>query len=227
MVASLSAPLAEALRVRARPTDAPGAGPRRDRPGLLLFDAAGDLVSANDAAIAWLDELPSEPRVSTGLGVDVPVWLAITVCRADAHAWAGRCPADAPRPRRPGDGTARVRVRSRRGSWIVCDASCLVGPDGSSQGTAVVIEPANPAETAPILVEAYDLSDREQEIARLIARGDGTGEIAGRLHLSPHTVRDHVRAIFNKVEVSSRGELVAKLFAEHYEPAHGHGIART
>jgi hypothetical protein len=40
------------------------------------------------------------------------------------------------------------------------------------------------------------------------------------LHLSAHTVRDHVKAVFDKVGVSSRGELVAKLFAEHYAPLH-------
>jgi DNA-binding NarL/FixJ family response regulator len=44
--------------------------------------------------------------------------------------------------------------------------------------------------------------------------------MAEELVLSAHTVRDHVKAIFQKVGVSSRGELVAKLFAEHYEPVH-------
>jgi DNA-binding CsgD family transcriptional regulator len=44
-------------------------------------------------------------------------------------------------------------------------------------------------------------------------------EIAAELFLSPHTVRDHLKAIFAKVGVSTRGEFVAKLFAEHYEPA--------
>jgi hypothetical protein len=33
-------------------------------------------------------------------------------------------------------------------------------------------------------------------------------------------VRDYVKVIFDKVGVSSRGELVAKLFAEHYAPVH-------
>jgi DNA-binding CsgD family transcriptional regulator len=43
--------------------------------------------------------------------------------------------------------------------------------------------------------------------------------IGAELHLSPHTVRDHLKAIFAKVDVASRGELSAKLFAEHYAPA--------
>jgi DNA-binding CsgD family transcriptional regulator len=44
--------------------------------------------------------------------------------------------------------------------------------------------------------------------------------MASELFLSAHTVRDYVKAIFQKVDVSSRGELVAKLFAEHYQPTH-------
>jgi DNA-binding CsgD family transcriptional regulator len=221
LVAGLSAPLADALRAAARPTDGAGGSDHPERPGLLLFDAGGELVSANDAALAWLEELPADPRLHTDLGVDVPMWLAIVVLRAGAH---GRTSSSSPPP---AAGTARVRLRSRRGPWVVCDASCLVGTDGTPQGTAVVVEPANPAETAPILVEAYELSAREQEITRLIARGAGTAEIARRLHLSPHTVRDHVKAIFQKVEVASRGELVAKLFAEHYETGHADGLVRA
>ena len=126
-----------------------------------------------------------------------------------------------------GDGTARARVQARRGPWLVCHASCLDAAPGASGTIAVVIEPAKPAEIAPIIIDAYDLSDREQQITRLIARGAGTGDIARELHLSPHTVRDHVKAIFAKVEVSSRGELVAKLFAEYYEPAYADHIVRV
>ena len=33
-----------------------------------------------------------------------------------------------------------------------------------------------------------------------------------------HTVRDHVKAIFSKVGVTSRPELTAKLFAEQFLP---------
>ena len=54
-----------------------------------------------------------------------------------------------------------------------------------------------------------------------IARGGSTAEIAAELFLSPHTVRDYVKTVFEKLGVSSRGELVARLFAEHYsDPVH-------
>jgi DNA-binding CsgD family transcriptional regulator len=208
LVASLSAPLGEALRVRARPADLLGERVPGGRPGLLLFDPDGALLSANEEARAWLAELPHEQDLPSDLGVGVPMWMLGTVFRALAVAGGH------------GDGTARSRVRTRRGSWVVCHASCLRDADGALRSIALVIEAATVAEVAPIIVQAYDLTDREQQITRLIARGAGTAEIADELFLSAHTVRDHVKAIFAKVGVSSRGELVARLFADHYEPAH-------
>jgi DNA-binding CsgD family transcriptional regulator len=83
-----------------------------------------------------------------------------------------------------------------------------------------VIELAASSEIAPIVVQAYELSIRERQIAQLISQGAATAEIANRLHLSAHTVRDYIKAIFEKVGVSSRGELVATLFAETYAAVH-------
>ena len=86
--------------------------------------------------------------------------------------------------------------------------------EGEIGGTALVIGPADQSEVAPLLMQAYELTLREEQITRLVAQGLGTAQIAGRLHLSPHTVRDYLKAVFEKVGVSSRGALVAKLFAE-------------
>jgi len=215
LVAGLSTPLGEALRARARPAAEPASAPHRDRPGLMTFDAAGGLLSIDEQALAWLDELPSERGMPTDLGVDLPMWLIVTVFHAGAVASGS------------GDGTARARVRSRRGRWLTCHASCLQRGDGNFGDIAVVLEPAQPAELVPIIIEAYDLTGREQEVVRLIARGAGTAELADELYLSRHTVRDHVKTIFRKLGVSSRGELVAKLFAEHYLPGHVGGVVRA
>ncbi len=52
------------------------------------------------------------------------------------------------------------------------------------------------------------LSAREREVLDLVARGFSSPEIAKLLELSPHTVKTHVRHIYEKLEVSSRGEAV-------------------
>jgi DNA-binding CsgD family transcriptional regulator len=213
MVAGLSAPIAEAIRRHARPgpLSPPGV---HDHPGLLVFTTGGDVVSVNDEAAHWLAELPDEPGFASDHGV-VPVWMLMTVFRAAAIRHG------------EGDGTARTRVRTRNGRWLACHASCLHGTDDPAALVALVIEPAPPAAVAPIVVEAYDLTDREQQIVRLVARGAGTAEIAEQLFVSPHTVRDHLKAVFAKAGVSSRGELVAKVFADFYEPHHAADVTRT
>jgi DNA-binding CsgD family transcriptional regulator len=210
LLADLSRPLAAAVRQHARPA-APGS-PIADTargPGLLIFAPTGELVSINDDGRAWLQELPAEPVTEAGLDISLPVVVAGTLMRARAIAEE--------RDR----GAARARVRSRAtGRWLVFHATCLRDADGDIGNSALVIEPASASQVAPIVTQAYELSAREQEITALIARGLGTAEIAARLYLSVHTVRDYVKAIFEKVGVSSRGALVARLFAEHYLPIH-------
>jgi DNA-binding CsgD family transcriptional regulator len=83
-----------------------------------------------------------------------------------------------------------------------------------------MIEPARRAELAPIVVELFGLTDRERQVTELLVRGLATDEIAQSLWLSRHTVRDHVKTIFAKLDVASRPELTAKLLAEQ-EPAPG------
>ena len=111
---------------------------------------------------------------------------------------------------------ARLRLRDQRGRWVVLHASALSGPASPDGSVAVVIEAAKSAEVAPIIIESYSLTAREREVLGAIARGGSTSEIAAELFLSPHTVRDHIKTVFEKVGVSSRGELVARLFGEHY-----------
>ncbi len=116
-------------------------------------------------------------------------------------------------------GPASVRLRAASGRWLSVHASALRNPRGGPAPIAVTIEPAKSSQIAPIIVEAYCLTAREQQITQAVARGLSNQEIAAELFLSAHTVRDHLKAVFAQVGVGSRGELVAKLFADHYGPA--------
>ncbi len=59
-----------------------------------------------------------------------------------------------------------------------------------------------------------DLTDREVEVLRLIARGRSNREVAERLFISPKTVGRHVENLYAKIGVSSRA--AAAVFAmEH------------
>jgi DNA-binding NarL/FixJ family response regulator len=57
------------------------------------------------------------------------------------------------------------------------------------------------------------LSPRELQIARLVANGATNHAIAGELDISTWTVSTHLRRIFAKLNVCTRAEMVAQLFA--------------
>jgi len=69
-------------------------------------------------------------------------------------------------------------------------------------------------ETAPgrkmaVTVSPFpELTDREREVLTLIAQGYANPAIAEKLFLSPKTVRNHVSAIFGKLQVAGRAEAI-------------------
>jgi DNA-binding NarL/FixJ family response regulator len=53
---------------------------------------------------------------------------------------------------------------------------------------------------------AAPLSEREREVLTLIAAGSTNKEIAARLYLSPHTVKEHASSLYRKLGVKNRAE---------------------
>jgi DNA-binding CsgD family transcriptional regulator len=107
-------------------------------------------------------------------------------------------------------------VRTRSGAWLLLYGSPLSG--GPAGRTAVVIQPATASEVAPPVALAYGLSPRECAVTGLCIEGRSTRQIADELYLSAYTVQDHLKSIFEKTGVRSRGELVGQVFLEHYLP---------
>ncbi|GGL42943.1 helix-turn-helix transcriptional regulator [Planomonospora parontospora] len=204
LLASLSAPIGESFRrsVLLRPTPLIGLP---EAPGLLMFDRTGALESLNEPAETWLQRLPFTRLSHDGPdAVPIPAELRAVVNKARAIA-AGR-----------DTGTARARLQVG-GRWVVIHGFALRQANNEGGRTALVIEPAKAAEVAPLIIRAYRLGPREQQVVRLVSAGLATAEIAARLSLSPHTVRGYLKQIFEKVEVSTRGELIAKIFADQYK----------
>lgn len=104
-----------------------------------------------------------------------------------------------------------ARIRTSAGTWLNLHASRLNRPSGEGGAVTVVVEPVEPRATIPLILSAHGLSPREAEVTRLVLRGQQTRTIADELHIATYTVQDHLKAVFNKLGVRSRPELVAHL----------------
>lgn len=184
------------LTTEAREPDGP------DAPCLVVVTERWELDSATPGAQRWLADLPDGDWDAGRLPSSV---LAV----------AGQVLRAAQQPAGDADGVVS-RVRSRSGRWLVLHGTPLVS--SASKRIAVIVEPAHPARITPLLMSAYGLSEREQEVTRLVLQGGSTAEIAERMVVSPHTVQQHLKSVFDKTGVRSRRDLVGKVFFAHYEP---------
>ncbi|MGW5449806.1 LuxR C-terminal-related transcriptional regulator [Streptomyces asiaticus] len=103
---------------------------------------------------------------------------------------------------------AYLRVRARTGRWLSLWGSTLNGePDN---GASVVIQPTPVSDVTRTLARAYELTAREREILEQVISGRSSTGIASALTMSQYTVQDHLKSIFAKFGVRSRGQLVAR-----------------
>ncbi|GAA4477211.1 LuxR C-terminal-related transcriptional regulator [Rhodococcus olei] len=167
-------------------------------PVVLAFDRDNEVCLATPAA---------EQRIAD-LGGDVwgelppPVLGIVAAARALEAGRTGSVP--------------RMRVRSRSGEWLTVRASPLSRRTERGAQVAVTIEKAGTTEVLPLVVAAFGLTPRERDVLEGVLQGVTTAEIAKALHLSPYTVQDHLKVVFEKAGVRSRRELVAKVYFDHY-----------
>jgi HD-GYP domain-containing protein (c-di-GMP phosphodiesterase class II)/DNA-binding CsgD family transcriptional regulator len=114
----------------------------------------------------------------------------------------------ADRPHRPayGDDDAARTLEAEAAGHLDADAvACVLAAAGRR---AAPPSPGWPA----------DLTDREVEVLRLIARGGSNREVAQQLFIAPKTVGRHVENLYRKIGVSSRA--AAALFAMEHRLLH-------
>jgi DNA-binding CsgD family transcriptional regulator len=176
---------------------------RPEAPGLVVLREDWSVESLTPGVERWLDELPDGEWSARGKLPPAVLSVAGRALRTAEHA------------NTPGE-VALARVLGRNGRWIVLHGATLVTT--GARRVAVIVEPAQPARIASLLMAAYGLTEREQEVTRLVLQGNATTEIAARLVVSAHTVQQHLKSIFDKTGVRSRRDLVGKVFFAYYEP---------
>ncbi len=173
-----------------------------EAPGLVILRDDWSVESMTAGVAHWLDELPGGE------------WTARERLPPAVLAVAGRAMRTAEHPQLAGE-VAVARVLTRAGRWVVLHGASLTG--ATRQRVAVIIESAHPDRISPLLMAAYGLTEREQEVTRFVLQGDSTAEIAERLFVAPQTVQQHLKSVFDKTGVRSRRELVGKIFFSFYE----------
>jgi DNA-binding CsgD family transcriptional regulator len=169
-------------------------------PGLIVLRGDDSLEDMTPAARRLLGEIFD----STAASGPVPLTV-VSVAQQARRSATGTS-----------DEIAGVRLPTRSGGWLRMDASLL---DDDARGrVAVIIGAAREPEIAKLIAQAYGLSAREREVTGFVLRGGSTQEIAAALHVTPYTVQDHLKSIFEKVGVRSRRELVAQLFLQQCAP---------
>ena len=172
-----------------------------EAPGLVVLGPHDEIELITPPARELLASIRPEGAGHTDETVATPV-LALA-------AFVRNTPAGA-------HGGGNVVTVPGRDGWITLHAS-LPKPAGDRR-VAVVLERTGGARSATLRLEAFGATAREREVATLIARGLSRAEVAEALVLSPHTVEDHVKSLYEKVGVASRQELVARVFLDEYLP---------
>ncbi len=165
----------------------------RSSPGVLICGADNTVLYANRAAAALLAEsneiLPEVRRLCERV-------------RA-AEIEPGAAPVNC------------ALVWRREGPPYSLRAFFLRGPSQEHHATHVMVLVEKITERHGINLrrakDEFALSDREVEVASLLAQGCSNKEIGCKLFISESTVKDHLKHISRKTLAGSRGEIIAKL----------------
>ncbi|GAA1694834.1 LuxR C-terminal-related transcriptional regulator [Microbacterium sediminicola] len=179
-------------------------------PAVVIVDAHDRLAQVSPGAASQLARIASVPNAGDPFSV---VQALVSGARRFARGEISTTP--------------RVRLRTEDGVWLVVHAAPLGGRDERAGDVVVTIEEARPQEVIDIVAAAFGLTSREREVVALVLRGSDTKDIAATMHVSPYTVQDHLKSVFEKAGVTSRRELVSRVYFDQYVPRWGGELGAT
>ncbi|MDQ3952096.1 MAG: LuxR C-terminal-related transcriptional regulator [Actinomycetota bacterium] len=118
--------------------------------------------------------------------------------------------------RRSGDSDIKRTFVRPDGTKVAVQLHARLAQIGDRRLAVFVVIPQSYSWSVPPAQEppGARLTGREREVVTLIALGRETNEIADELHISPETVRTHVRNAMGKLDVRTRAQLVAVVMCD-------------
>ena len=177
---------------------------KRSTNALFLLDDRRRIVEANDAALSLFGQTPGD-------------FIGASIVASIRPAERPGALDDWERFLRSGEYSGgRVVVRGDGVEVQTHFAARLEFIGGRRLAIYVVIPDDAPPPASPERGEDVRLTDREREVVTLIALGHETPQIAAELHISPETVRTHVRSAMAKRGAATRAQLVAIVLAKEH-----------
>lgn len=81
---------------------------------------------------------------------------------------------------------------------------------GRAAGAPVQREVNGASTNSLVEIDKLELPPRQRQTLERLLQGDSEKQIAQRLRLSPHTIHSYVKALHKRLNVNSRGELLAR-----------------
>jgi PAS domain S-box-containing protein len=174
----------------------------------LLFETTSTAVAILDERRSVVDLNPAAQRLLGRCNADA---TAAEVIAAVTAAERARSAAEWEQLLREGRGSGTRTLIGSDGSEVqVAFVAVIEGVAGGRRAVYTLTPEDGPASGRSGLRVAATLTKREGQVVRLIAGGLDTAEIADALHVSPNTVRSHVRNAMAKLSARTRAQLVAK-----------------
>lgn len=128
-------------------------------------------------------------------------------------------------------GQSSLKPGSMLDTWQLMAPLAIETPDdgalraeGAPAATPASPRPYAPQDRGQALPAHQTLSPREQDVMRLAVSGKTNGEIAAALGMSQNTVKNHMARIFDKLNVNTRAELVARVLTGGTEDLPSNGV---